>query len=592
MTGILALWALAGAIPLTVAGSIALAGLLPPTATRRVRGALTSWAPLAVAPTAALALVSGDRPLRADWLLLGTTMRFDAVAVSLVLLACALYAAALASVRQAPIERASALSGVLLVCFVANAGVFAAADAVTFYLCFAVMSFVAYALVVHDRSAKSRRAGRIYLVLTVLGESAVLAALLLIADAGGLALVDAPAAVAQSAHRDLIVLLLLLGFGVKAGAVPLHVWLPLAHPAAPAPASAVLSGSMITAGLVGWVRFLPLGEEAWIGWGGVFLALALLGAFAAVPLGVLQKDPKVILAYSSISQMGLLMALVGAALTLPALAPACLTAATVYAVQHGVVKGALFLGVPLWLSAGRARRAVLTIGLGAAALSLAGAALTPGFVAKYAVKDAVGEVRLAPVGVPLELVLTLVGVGSTVLLLRAGAVLLPRQRAYEPSTAPFLAWLALLGAAFPLTALGPLARAADLPLVPADPSAWWSAVWPILVGVALAGLLREAGRRGLLPEWAAHPDGRAVPPGDAVVWEEAAARRLLAGTRRAESGAARVWRAVTGRVAGIRSPLPALGCAQSFLGEWAVTGAATIGVLVIALAMSMGGAGW
>ena len=94
----------------------------------------------------------------------------------------------------------------------------------------------------------------------------------------------------------LTVVLLFIGFGVKAGLVPLHVWLPLAHPAAPPAASAVLSGAMVKAGLVGWLRFLPLGQHERglevLGW--VLMALALIGAFLAVVVGVLQDDPKVV----------------------------------------------------------------------------------------------------------------------------------------------------------------------------------------------------------------------------------------------------------------------------------------------------------
>lgn len=584
-----ALWILAGLVPLLTAASVALAGLGPNRFTRRARAGLTRFAPLAVAPTAALALWAEDGPARIGWLLLGTTMQFDAPARSLVLMACALYAVALASVRVAPVERAPALSALLLICFVGNAGVFAAADAVTFYLCFAVMSFVAYALVIHDRTAPARRAGRIYLTLTVLGESAVLAALLLTTAAGGLQISDAPAAIAASADRDLIVALLLVGFGVKAGTVPLHVWLPLAHPAAPAPASAVLSGAMITAGLAGWLRFLPLGEIAAPAWGTTFLALALVGAFAAVPIGVLQKDPKVILAYSSISQMGLVAALVGVALTDPRLAPVCISAAVVYAVHHGLAKGALFLGVPLWKQSGGRYRIVVIAGLSAAALSLAGAPLTAGYAAKYAVKDAVGVLPPGPLGVPLELVLTLVGTGSTVLLLRAGWVLLRSAPRADANGGPLAAWLLIVAGALPLTVLGPLARAMALPVVPGDPAQWWSAAWPILTGLALAALAGWSGHRGWLPEWMAHPDGRAVPPGDTIVFEEAAARRVVAAVRRGRSRIAPAAGSVAGLLLRVPSPAPSLARAQAALDRWTVSGALTILLLAALAALALAG---
>ena len=108
-------------------------------------------------------------------------------------------------------------------------------------------------------------------------------------------------------------LLLWLGLGVKAGVIGLHVWLPLAHPVAPAPASAVLSGAMIKAGLLGWLTVLPLGMEslspAMMQFGNVVLVAGFAAAFGAALYGIWQSHPKAILAYSSISQMGMLTAL-------------------------------------------------------------------------------------------------------------------------------------------------------------------------------------------------------------------------------------------------------------------------------------------
>jgi hydrogenase-4 component B len=115
--------------------------------------------------------------------------------------------------------------------------------------------------------------------------------------------------------------LLAAGFAVKAGIMPLHVWLPLAHPAAPVAASAVLSGALIKAGLIGWLRLLPLGGAAWPGWGTVFVVVGLTTAIAGALIGVAQTRPKVVLAYSSVSQMGIIATLVGVGLLAPAAAP-------------------------------------------------------------------------------------------------------------------------------------------------------------------------------------------------------------------------------------------------------------------------------
>jgi formate hydrogenlyase subunit 3/multisubunit Na+/H+ antiporter MnhD subunit len=97
----------------------------------------------------------------------------------------------------------------------------------------------------------------------VAGETLLLAGLLLaVAEATGLGCRGGRRRRRLAPQRDLIVGLLVAGFGIKAGVLGLHVWLPLAHPAAPFAASAVLSGAMIKAGLVGWLRLLPLGEVA------------------------------------------------------------------------------------------------------------------------------------------------------------------------------------------------------------------------------------------------------------------------------------------------------------------------------------------
>jgi hydrogenase-4 component B len=163
---------------------------------------------------------------------------------------------------------------------------------------------------------------------------------------GTLALVELPARLAGAPGGELAAALLIAGFGVKAGLLGLHVWLPLAHPVAPTPASAVLSGAMVKAGLLGWLRFLPLGTAALPVVGATLVVLGLAGAFLAALAGVLQRDAKTILAYSTVSQMGLLAVGVGLALAEPAAWPLAAAALPLYALHHGCTKAALFLGVP------------------------------------------------------------------------------------------------------------------------------------------------------------------------------------------------------------------------------------------------------
>ncbi|NJN47745.1 MAG: hypothetical protein HC808_16135, partial [Candidatus Competibacteraceae bacterium] len=157
-----------------------------------------------------------------------------------------------------------------------NLGLVLAFDAVSFYLFFALMSFAAYGLIVHDGSAEARRAGRVYLTMAVIGEACLLSALLLIgSQAGNVDLRAWGPQLADAPTREWIIALILAGFAIKMGAVPLHIWLPLAHPCAPTPASAVLSGIIIKAGLVGWLRFLPIGDLAMPDWGTLCLAVGM-----------------------------------------------------------------------------------------------------------------------------------------------------------------------------------------------------------------------------------------------------------------------------------------------------------------------------
>ena len=170
----------------------------------------------------------------------------------------------------------------------------------------------------------------------------------------------------------------------------LHVWLPLAHPAAPAPASAVLSGAMIKAALLGWLRFLPLGEEALGGWGHLLFLLGSITVIYGFLVGLVQTNPKVVLAYSSVSKMGLMTALLGLGLANPALAPALLTGLVLFAAHHGLAKGALFLGVGV-AHASPARWVVPALAI--PALVLAGAPFTSGALTKQLLEAPLQELQ-------------------------------------------------------------------------------------------------------------------------------------------------------------------------------------------------------
>ncbi len=225
-------------------------------------------------------------------------------------------------------------------------GVFLAADLAGFLLAFTVASLPAYGLIIHDGTPAAKRAGSITLGLALLGETCLLLAFVLLtanhANINILFIQEAVQSLPGSPWRDATIFLLFAGFAIKVGLVPVHFWLPLAHSAAPAAGSAVLSGILIKIGIMGLIRFLPL-EIPQPGWPTVLLAAGFGTAFFAAAVGLTQKAPKAILAYSSVSQMGFITALLGAGwaagnATLP-------TIAAFYAAHHVLAKGALFLAV-------------------------------------------------------------------------------------------------------------------------------------------------------------------------------------------------------------------------------------------------------
>nr|WP_242482402.1 proton-conducting transporter membrane subunit [Thiocystis violacea] len=332
---------------------------------------------------AALLVPLGSR-LELPWLFLGTTLGLDAtgriylIFTAILWLVSGIYAAF--SVRGT--VNAGRFSLFFLLAMAGNLWLIVGQDLLSFYVGFAIMGLSSYGLVIHDGKTAALRAGKVYLVMALLGEVTLFAALVLVASHAGTTLPEPEQLVGLD---TLTIALLILGLGVKAGMVPLHLWLPLAHPAAPIPASAVLSGTMIKVAILGWLRFLPVGVVALADWGAWLTGAGLLTMFYALPIGLMQSDPKVVLAYSSISKMGLLILLLGLILTEPALAPVGVAAITLYAAHHALAKGGLFLGVGLRKYAALPQPLVLA-GLVVLALALAGAPLTSGALTKEGIK--------------------------------------------------------------------------------------------------------------------------------------------------------------------------------------------------------------
>jgi formate hydrogenlyase subunit 3/multisubunit Na+/H+ antiporter MnhD subunit len=521
------LWSLTLLAPL--AAALLMIGKGPLALARRL------LCPAAALPALALALAApaGER-IEVSWLLLGTVFGLDPFRQIILLLAASLWliAGLYAAAYLADDRRQRKFHAYYLLAMCGNFGLIIAEDIASFYLFFALMTFAGYGLVIHDRSERARRAGFIYLVMAVLGEGFLLAAIFFAVDAAGSTLMaDLRQALPSASHRDLIMLCTFVGFGVKAGALVLHMWLPLAHPVAPTPASAVLSGAMIKAGLVGWLNLFPIGGAASETWGIFLILLGLGAAFYAVVVGLSQEEAKTNLAYSSVSQMGLMTVAVGISLGAPEAREKVLSVLAIYALSHGLAKGTLFLGVGVASAAGgdRFKKIVALVGLFVAAAAIAGGPFTSGAIAKKSLKALALETSALAFPL-LEWALPLSSVATTLLLARF--LFLIRRQMDHPHPQRYAAllygsWALLLvlsmGGAWFAVSYYDLA----ITLPSSTPEEIWTALWPMLLGaLLLLGAMRIFGEFPYR-----------FPAGDIVVVFERIGRTLGALWHRSRLGA-------------------------------------------------------
>ena len=225
-------------------------------------------------------------------------------------------------------------------------------DAFTFLASWEFMSLTSWAMVMaHHRDRENVRAGYVYLVMAGFGTLALLLTFGLLAGPhGGYAFADIRTAHPSAAPAALVLILALVGAGSKAGLVPLHVWLPLAHPAAPSHVSALMSGVMTKVAVYGFVRivFDLLGPPAWW-WSIVVLALGGITAVMGVLYALMQHDLKRLLAYHTVENIGIIFIGLGLALAFKAhgmefAAALAMTAGLLHVLNHSVFKSLLFFG--------------------------------------------------------------------------------------------------------------------------------------------------------------------------------------------------------------------------------------------------------
>jgi len=234
-----------------------------------------------------------------------------------------------------------------------------AADAFTFLLSWEVMSLLSWALVLtHHKDEKTQTAGYVYLVMAGFGTMSLLLAFGLLAGVDGHYAFDAMRGVPHAPMAAAAILgLMLLGAGSKAGLAPLHVWLPLAHPAAPSHVSALMSGVMTKVALYGFIRvvFDLMGPIAW--WASpVVILLGAMTAVLGILLAMMERDFKRALAYSTIENIGVIFAALGLAMAfrangMQAAAALAFTAALFHIFNHMAFKSLLFMGAGSVLNA-------------------------------------------------------------------------------------------------------------------------------------------------------------------------------------------------------------------------------------------------
>lgn len=392
--------------------------------------------------------------------------------------ACGVYGAAYLDPRRSirmPVMCFNLLLAAMLLVLVARNGI-------VLLFGWEVMTLASYLLVTYEHEhVETRRAGWIYLIAGHLGFACLVVVFVLLAGPGSFDWTSGHAGTTGT----LVVVFALLGFGVKAGIVPLHVWLPEAHAAAPSHVSAMMSGGMIKLGIYGILRMLTLVEpHAWVG--PLIAALGVLTAIAGIALGIYQRDLKRTLAYSSIENIGVILlgiglGLFGVSTDRPVIAAFGLFGGLLHVWSHVLMKGLLFFGAGSILHAtgtrdierhggllARMPRTGLLMLLGATAIT----ALPPlaGFASEWLVYLGLleGGVHTSATGLWMMFgvaALALVGVLATYCFVRAvGLALLGQPRSTEAAqahessagllvpmgvlaagvvTMPFIAWLVI-----------------------------------------------------------------------------------------------------------------------------------------------------
>ena len=301
-------------------------------------------------------VVTATLPLGLPWLPWQVRMDnlagFFCAVIGVVSLAVGIYGPAYARGIEHGRDSLTALGGFTGLFLASMLMVVLADDAFLFMLAWELMSLSSYFLVAfHHDSAANRRAAFLYLLMAHIGGLAILLGFGVLASFGGGFAFDAiRSAALPPGWASVTFALAFAGFGMKAGLVPLHAWLPEAHPVAPSHVSALMSGVMLKVAVYGFIRFLfdLIGDVYWQ-WGVAVLGIGSLSALLGVLLALMQNDLKRLLAYSSVENLGIIFMALGLSLVFlatghPLLGTLAFVAALYHVLNHALFKGLLFLG--------------------------------------------------------------------------------------------------------------------------------------------------------------------------------------------------------------------------------------------------------
>lgn len=461
-----------------------------------------AWLPLALLLGALLpgAFLVGEFHVELPGLLFGTRFGLDATGRVFLAAFAVLWLAAGVQCRGTGVR----VTLPLLVAATASFALPLAEDAPGFYLASVLLTLATYALVVEGAPLAHARSARVFLVTALVGDGLLLEALLHLTHESDGPLF--PDLVAATASDPASCILLFIAFGTKAAIVLLHVWLPPMCVALQPARAALVTGTLALAGMLGWLRFLPLGVADVPGIGAAVVVAGLAAALLAPVFGLMQREPKAVAAYAVVANSGFVTIGLGCALMSAPAASVLADTLPLVVVAHALAAAALLLGVPRLPASALGRHAVRAV------FALVGGPLVVGSFAAAAARLVLPPVALAAVALAVF--------GAALLGGRAAGIAVRPDSPCSRSPGTPVRWAALVA----VVAAAAIAVVLESVRATGAGVALWTAATPAVLGFALA--------RRSAPGLARVRAAVCIAPGDVLPIAERAigflGRRLLA----------------------------------------------------------------